>query len=155
MNFPWPFAPAAGILVAETGKEAKGLDRETRRRLCRVFLVFLGLAAPAGLVVLLKPPCPFSALTGLSCAGCGGQRMLSALLRGDVSLAFRQNPFLFCALPLLGLYLLGEAVRYGKGRPPLCRQLWAVAFLAALALGAVAFTLLRNLPGFEMLEPVA
>lgn len=113
------------------------------------------MAALAGLVVLLKPPCPFSALTGLSCAGCGGQRMLSALLRGDVSLAFRQNPFLFCALPLLGLYLLGEAVRYGKGRPPLCRQPWAVAFLAALALGAVAFTLLRNLPGFEMLGPVA
>ena len=131
------------------------MDRETRRRLCRVLLVFLGLAALGGLVVLLKPPCPFSALTGLSCAGCGGQRMLSALLRGDVSLAFRQNPFLFCALPLLGLYLLGEAVRYGKGGPPLCRQPWAVAFLAALTLGAVAFTLLRNLPGFEMLGPVA
>ena len=48
------------------------MDRETRRRLCRVLLVFLGLAALAGLVVLLKPPCPFSALTGLSCAGCGG-----------------------------------------------------------------------------------
>jgi len=53
-----------------------------------------------------KIPCVFNKATGYLCAGCGGTRALSALLRGEIWLSFRSNPFLlFAALLLTCLYL--------------------------------------------------
>lgn len=53
--------------------------------------------------------CPFRRLTGWDCPFCGGQRMLYALLHGDVMGAFGYNPLLFLCSPLLlawGLFFL-------------------------------------------------
>jgi hypothetical protein len=47
-------------------------------------------------------PCPFRAITGWDCPLCGGTRMGSALLHGDVPAAFSSNP-----LALLGLLVVG------------------------------------------------
>ena len=58
----------------------------------------------------------------------------------------------FCAAPG-GAVAGGEALCYVRGRPPLWRRRWMLGILlAAVAAGAV-FTVLRNLPGFEMLRP--
>jgi hypothetical protein len=52
------------------------------------------------------PLCPFRALTGLTCPGCGTTRALHQLLHGNVLSAFELNPLLLLALPVLGALLI-------------------------------------------------
>ncbi|MBO4802879.1 MAG: DUF2752 domain-containing protein [Bacteroidaceae bacterium] len=49
-------------------------------------------------------PCPFHFLTGLDCPFCGAQRMVLALLHGQVSEAFWLNPGLAVGAPLVGAW---------------------------------------------------
>lgn len=100
----------------------------------------------------LALPCPFHALTGLWCPGCGASRMCLALLRGDVSAAWGYNPALMSLLPVLAAVLARMGFRYvraGEARPARGESvlIWAMA-LALLVFGA-----LRNLPGFATLSP--
>jgi hypothetical protein len=63
------------------------------------------------------PLCPFRALTGLTCPGCGTTRALHQLLHGHVLAAFELNPLLLLALPVLGILLI-LYTRYAiNGRP--------------------------------------
>lgn len=100
----------------------------------------------------LALPCPFHALTGLWCPGCGVSRMCLALLRGDMAAAWDHNPALMLLGPALAL-LLGKMgagyVRTGRTQPTRGERA-AVWVLAALLL---AFGVLRNLPGFQALAP--
>ena len=48
--------------------------------------------------------CPVLHNTGLYCPGCGGRRMLKALLHGRIYQAFRYNPFLFISIPFVIVY---------------------------------------------------
>jgi hypothetical protein len=45
------------------------------------------------------PKCPFKALTGFDCPGCGSQRAFHCLLRYNIAGAFRANPLFVCSLP--------------------------------------------------------
>ena len=98
-------------------------------------------------------PCPFRALTGWQCPLCGGTRMGSALLHGDLWSALLANPLALVAVVVLtvlsGLWTVellgGPALRPPR---PLSRRLrrvptwvWPVAG-AAVALG---YAVLRNL----------
>lgn len=131
------------------------MKRDTAKRALRAALALLGLAAAFLLVVfVLRPPCVILETTGYYCAGCGGQRMISALLEGDLLGAFRYNPFLFVFLPLAGVYAITEAVRYVRGKPPLFRSKRFAAVLISILILALVFTVLRNLPGFGFLGPV-
>lgn len=124
-----------------------------KRRVLRAAGLLIGLGAAFLLLYRLGTPCLVTRLTGITCAGCGTQRMFSALLRGDMAGAFRQNPFMFILLPLAGCYLLWECGHYIRGKSPLYARrgfTWALAAVLALA---AAFTLLRNLPGFTFLGP--
>ena len=130
------------------------MDADRKRRLRKAVLLPLGIVLGGlAFVVLLHPPCPILALTGLYCPGCGGQRMILTALHGDLGAAFRFNPFLFAALPLLALYGLAEAVRYARGKPPLARRKGVRIALGAAVLAAIGFMVLRNLPGLEFLHP--
>lgn len=51
----------------------------------------------------LAPKCPFKLLTGLDCPACGNQRSLHSLLHGDILKAIMLNPFLYIALPFMGI----------------------------------------------------
>ncbi len=107
----------------------------------------------AAVVFLIRPDCPILRFTGFYCAGCGGQRMVHSLLRGDFSAAFHHNPYLFVLCPLAAVYAVVEVCRYGKGKRLLIysrRFRWCL--IAVLALGLL-FTVLRNLPGFSFLVP--
>lgn len=46
-------------------------------------------------------PCPLRTMTGWACPLCGGTRLGSALLRGDVAAAFSHNPLLLVGLGVL------------------------------------------------------
>ncbi len=85
------------------------------------------------------PVCPFHALTGWLCPGCGATRAVTALLHGHLAQAFGLNA-LFCAvlLPGLVIYLL---LAWRRGR-------WfAVPSVAVygLVFVSLAFTIARNL----------
>lgn len=131
------------------------MDREQKRRVLKAAGALLALGAFAAFLVLLwRPDCLILRATGLYCPGCGGQRMLLALLRGDLPLAFRQNPLLFCLLPPAVCWALAEAVRYVRGKRLLCLSKgFQAALIAVLALTTV-FAVLRNLPGFAWLRPL-
>ncbi len=93
--------------------------------------------------------CPFRAVTGWECPFCGGTRLGSALLHGDVVAAFWFNPVVFVALA--GLTVVGAAwVGQLLGGPALraparLRRVSANQWLLAGAVVATAYTLLRNL----------
>ena len=59
----------------------------------------------------LLPPCPFYALTGIWCAGCGSTRCLHALVHLDLPGAMAMNPLLVVSiLPMLVLALHGAGL---------------------------------------------
>lgn len=97
------------------------------------------------------PTCPFLAVTGLFCPGCGSMRMLHDLGAGDLVGAFWMNPLAFVLLPVLAGYWLSWAHRAAtgarRGAPLAGPVVWA--FLVVV----VVFGVLRNLPGLELLAP--
>ena len=60
---------------------------------------------------VLAPKCFFYLVTGWECPGCGSQRMLHALLRGDLAAAWHFNAMLLCMLPVLAVLFFAAAVR--------------------------------------------
>lgn len=105
------------------------MEKETRRRLLRVALAALALAAAAALFLALRPPCLILKSTGLYCGACGFTRMVEELLQGNVGAAFRQNPYMFVLLPWQGLtWRERRPAISGSGRPcgngNGCRRCW-------------------------------
>ena len=80
------------------------------------------------------PRCPFFALTGLRCPGCGSTHAFYALVHGDVSAAFAYNPFTLIVIPLLVLKLF---------LPPAPRAA-LVPMTVALFVATVIFGVVRN-----------
>ena len=125
-----------------------------KRRFLIAAAVFLGLGALLAFVLFIwQPPCLILRATGFYCVGCGGQRMFSAILQGDLPAAFRWNPFLFCFLPLLIIYMVWEALRFVRGKSPLYKRKPVVTAGSVIAVLALIFTVLRNLPVFAFLAP--
>jgi hypothetical protein len=89
------------------------------------------------------PPCPFHALSGLYCPGCGSTRALHALLHGDLAQAMAMNPLLVPALPVLAAMALNAAGWMPRGSEPLWRALAKPKPWLWLLLG---YAVLRNLP---------
>ncbi|MGH3725557.1 MAG: DUF2752 domain-containing protein [Mycobacterium sp.] len=64
-----------------------------------VAIWFADPTTPGGVL----PVCPFKALTGLDCPGCGGLRMVYSLMHGDVLGALRYNAVALVALGFLAV----------------------------------------------------
>jgi Protein of unknown function (DUF2752) len=90
----------------------------------------------------LFPPCPFQALTGWYCPGCGGLRMTHDVLHGDLAAAVTDNVYLLVGIPMLLAWML---LRLRRNKPVL--TWWAGA---VVLLSAVAWTVVRNLTGFPL-----
>lgn len=88
------------------------------------------------------PKCPLLMATGLKCPGCGSQRMLHALLHGDVATAFSMNALLFILIPLLALMGYSAATR--TYHPVLYRRLNSVPMIVAVTIIIVAWFIVRN-----------
>ena len=76
-------------------------------------LAYIGLGDPHS-PNFVFPACPFKALTGLNCPGCGGLRMTHDVLHGDLAAAVVDNVFLLVGLPMLLAWVL---VRWRRGQP--------------------------------------
>jgi len=90
--------------------------------------------------------CPFRALTGLDCPGCGGLRAVNDLGNLDLAAAASSNLLVVLAVPLLvALWVTWtrRAWRGGPAGPPARHRL--VLSQLALALTLV-FMVVRNLP---------
>jgi hypothetical protein len=107
----------------------------------------------SALMLVLRDPhtqgsygvCPFHALTGGYCPGCGSLRACQDLLTGHVGAAFGSNLLLPFALVWLGWWWLarvGDAAGWKVRREPSGR-----AFGWALLVVIAVFTVLRNVPG--------
>lgn len=91
------------------------------------------------------PPCPWHALTGLQCPGCGSLRAIHSLLHLDWAQALALNPLACLCLPFLGLWWLWHARRALTGRQsatPFIRPflLWSIVLLVFF------FSIWRNIP---------
>lgn len=136
--------------------------REARlaERLSSLLLIIATAGALAFLYVLnpststLYPTCPFLAVTGCYCPGCGSLRALHHLMRGHLQTAFGLNPLLVLSLPFVGysfashaaLAFLGRSLRGYFLRPILIWTLLGIIIL---------YWVLRNLPTypFTLLAP--
>ncbi len=89
------------------------------------------------------PKCPFLALTGHWCIGCGMTRAAHALAHGDVGLAFSMNPLVVVLLGLSPI-LLGW---YWGWRPRMFRPLMSILREPRLWLILLpTYWIARNLP---------
>lgn len=98
------------------------------------------------------PACPFHALTGLLCPGCGLTRGFHALFQGDVLTAFHFNAmlpiyfFFFVYLFVwLALILLG-----GRG---FILRLFSPVVIYAFLIASLIFGVWRNLPFYPLAFP--
>ena len=116
----------------------------------------IGVVAAGSVVLFLfdpsasgfYPPCPFRALTGLYCPGCGAARALHALLHGNLGEAFGLNPLMVLMLPLLGYallpYMVGVRVRPLSGA--LASPFWGWVVLWVI----LTYWVLRNVPLYPL-----
>jgi len=100
----------------------------------------------------LLPPCPFYALTGLWCPGCGSTRCLHALAHFDVPQAFSMNPLLVLAIvPLLLLALHAASLLPARAYALVAVLARPMPWVVLLS----GYWVLRNLPWypFSLLAP--
>lgn len=139
------------------------LDADPRGRGERVSrpVLVAGAVLGASLLLHLRDPhqsgsylfCPWLVLTGTYCPGCGGLRAVHDLTRGDLAAAASSNVLLVGALPLLVVLWAGWLRDRWRGVRRVVDQRRVRS--AALLLGgvALAFGVVRNLPGLEWLAP--
>jgi hypothetical protein len=108
-------------------------------------LTYIGLIDPHRPGAIF-PACPFKLLTGWNCPACGGLRMTHDLLHFDLAAAAMDNIFLLIGLPTLALWLVWRWSRGGR--------LFSIATAVVLAVLIVAWTIVRNLPGFPLVPTV-
>lgn len=100
------------------------------------------------------PLCPFYAMTGMYCPGCGSLRALHQLFRGDPRAAVSYNVLTIVFLPVAVYVVVSTmllALR-GRGLPRMfvpAGGIWAIGALA------MAFWVVRNVPAepFTWLSP--
>lgn len=91
------------------------------------------------------PQCVFHRITGLQCVGCGSQRMLHALLHGDIAGAFRANAFALLSLPAI-VFLIWVETRRTR-HPALYRKVFSPLLIAVTGILLVSWMIARNIIG--------
>lgn len=118
----------------------------------RVAALAVGAAAAVAVVYRLDPlgsliPCPYLALTGLACPGCGLTRAVHFLLHADVATAFSYNPLVFLAVPAALTYAsaprVAGDVRGARVRTSLA---WVMVVIT------LAFWIWRNTPWYPWMR---
>ena len=120
---------------------------KTTNRVLVVVTVVVGLFVLYGIfdptTSIIAPKCIFKTLTGYDCPSCGGQRALHAILNGEIGRAFMLNPFLFVAIPFLGViaYSSFSDSKFAKRLKPIVQGSTAIAFYLFIY---IAWWVIRN-----------
>jgi hypothetical protein len=88
--------------------------------------------------------CPFYALTGLQCPGCGGLRGIHQLLNGNIRKALNFNLMLILAVPVGGYLLLSNIFIMISGKP-LPEIPFNKTLILVLLFIIIAYWILRNI----------
>lgn len=91
--------------------------------------------------------CPFRAVTGIPCPGCGGVRSTLALLNGDIGAAFGYNllsPFVALSLAVSVIWLTVDIIRNKRTLLDLLHRKWNPAAAAAV-IGIIALNWFWNI----------
>lgn len=120
-----------------------------------------GLGLTAAAVLHLRDPhsdgsygfCPFLALTGLPCPGCGGLRAVNDLTRGDVVAAISSNAMAVALIvALAGLWAVWLTRRLRGRREAQLLTITTPTVVAVVAV-IVVFGVLRTTPWGAWLAP--
>lgn len=144
-------------MLVTTGAEPTALTRGRHP-----VLLPLGVAAVAligvGVVAQVDPnapghypTCPFLAVTGWYCPGCGALRAIHALAHGDLWTALARNPLTVVAVGYLVVTWVCWLQRSARGRP--LRWLAPPWVLYGVLASILLFWVLRNVPGWTWLSP--
>jgi hypothetical protein len=90
--------------------------------------------------------CPFHALTGIPCPGCGMTRAIVSLIGGNISEAFLYNPFSFFLVFMVLISMVPEKWM-GIIRTPLARVMPAF-YISVLSLVLTFWVFDRLIPHF-------
>lgn len=97
-------------------------------------------------------PCPFKAVTGLYCPGCGISRMFMNMLKLDFYAAFSSNCVVFCALPFFVAGVVRHCYRYVRyGTRELSKTENVLIILLVVIL--LVFAVVRNIFPTDILVP--
>jgi hypothetical protein len=99
-----------------------------------------------------SPTCPFLAITGYYCPGCGSLRMVHAITHGHLAEGFGRNPLAFVTLPFLAYLWVRWTEATATGRPVQAKILNPVVIIA-FAVVSLAYWVLRNLAFARALAP--
>ncbi len=91
------------------------------------------------------PVCPFKAVTGLDCPGCGGTRAAHQLFTGHLGAALSYNVLAVAAMPFI-LWGLFTSLTAMLGGPRLRGISLSPGWTRAALVLVLAFWVLRNLP---------
>ena len=97
------------------------------------------------------PVCPFRALTGLQCPGCGSTRACYQLMHLHPIAAFKLNPLMMLTLPFILYGLAGFTKSAVTGKPQrriFIPSIYLWAWLAAL----IFFWVFRNTPWYPFVS---
>jgi hypothetical protein len=115
-------------------------------------LIWLTLAVGAVYIFVFEPGrsgffpvCPFRAMTGFTCPGCGTTRGLHKLFHGDVIGAFQLNPLMMLLLPILFYVLIRYTSAAMRGRSLNMNRLDA-KYIWMLFAAVLSFWIFRNTP---------
>lgn len=95
------------------------------------------------------PLCPFRAVTGWDCPGCGALRGLHALAFGDLRTVADQNLLMLVAIPFLVWRFAAWTGQRLRGSPR--REPGSAIALVAIAVIVLVFWVVRNVPGVPFL----
>ena len=115
-------------------------------------LGFLSLVNPASSSLIL--PCPFRAITGCYCPGCGSMGALHQLVRGHLVAAFRPNPLMVLSLPVVAHHGVSQA-KFAATGLPLRGFYMGSCWIRSLLCLILAYGVSRNIPlyPFDLLVP--
>ena len=129
----------------------------------RRVLAPLGVAAAAAVVVTTigaldpnvaghYPTCPWLALTGTYCPGCGSLRAIHALAHGDPATAVARNPLAVIAIGWLAVWFVVWARRTVTGwKGTTMAPAWVLYGIVGVVL---TYWVARNVPGWTWLSPL-
>lgn len=104
-------------------------------------VVFYYLFNPAEFKFM--PKCMFHELTGWDCPGCGSQRMLHALLHGNIAEAWHHNALFVALIPILIPMVYLE---FRKGAyPKAYARMNSVPVILTIAFAIITWGIVRNI----------